>query len=56
VKFENGAMEFRLGIASDGTIVLLAWGDRGKALARIPSAPSLKNILSQSRDFFRATA
>jgi len=56
VKFENGAMEFRLGIASDGTIVLLAWGDRGKALARIPSAPSLKNILSQNRDFFRATA
>lgn len=37
VKFENGEMEFRLGIASDGTIVLLAWGDRGKALARIPS-------------------
>jgi len=33
VKFENGEMEFRLGIASDGTIVLLAWGDRGKALA-----------------------
>jgi hypothetical protein len=45
VKFENGAMEFRLGIASDGTIVLLAWGERGKALARIPG-PSLKNILS----------
>jgi hypothetical protein len=36
VKFENGAMEFRLGMASDGTIVLLAWGERGKALARIP--------------------
>lgn len=36
VKFENGVMEFRLGIASDGTIVLLAWGERGKALARIP--------------------
>lgn len=33
VKFENGEMEFRLGIATDGTIVLLAWGDRGKALA-----------------------
>ena len=33
VKFENGAMEFRLGMASDGTIVLLAWGKRGKALA-----------------------
>ena len=33
VKFENGEMEFRLGVASDGTIVLLAWGDRGKALA-----------------------
>lgn len=39
VKFENGEMEFRLGIASDGTIVLLAWGDRGKALARSPSYP-----------------
>jgi len=39
VKFENGEMEFRLGIASDGTIVLLAWGDRGKALARIPGLP-----------------
>lgn len=36
VKFENGEMEFRLAIASDGTIVLLAWGDRGKALAMIP--------------------
>lgn len=36
VKFEHGEMEFRLGIASDGTIVLLAWGDRGKALARCP--------------------
>jgi hypothetical protein len=36
VKFENGEMEFRLGMASDGTIVLFAWGDRGKALARIP--------------------
>ena len=33
VKFANGEMEFRLAIASDGTIVLLAWGDRGKALA-----------------------
>jgi uncharacterized protein DUF3471 len=33
VKFENGEMEFRVGIASDGTIVLLAWGNRGKALA-----------------------
>jgi hypothetical protein len=38
VKFENGTMEFRLGIASDGTIVLLAWGERGKALARIPGS------------------
>lgn len=42
VKFANGEMEFRLGIASDGTIVLLAWGDRGKALARIPGNPFLK--------------
>ncbi len=41
VKFENGAMEFRLGIASDGTIVLLAWGERGKALATIHSQPEL---------------
>jgi len=40
-KFENGQMEFRLGIATDGTIVLLAWGDRGKALARIPPGLSL---------------
>jgi hypothetical protein len=39
VKFENGQMEFRLGIATDGTIVLLAWGHRGKALARIPGLP-----------------
>lgn len=39
VKFENGEMEFRLAIANDGTIVLLAWGDRGKALARSPSYP-----------------
>jgi Domain of unknown function (DUF3471) len=36
VKFENGEMEFRLGIASDGTTVLLAWGSRAGALARIP--------------------
>lgn len=47
VKFENGEMEFRLGIASDGTIVLLAWGNRGKALAKIPGS-YLKNILGQS--------
>ena len=51
VKFENGVMEFRLGIASDGTIVLLAWGERGKALARIPSI-FLKKILSQNWHFF----
>jgi uncharacterized protein DUF3471 len=51
VKFENGEMEFRLGIASDGTIVLLAWGERGKALARIPS-PFLKKHSQSEVPFF----
>jgi hypothetical protein len=53
VKFENGAMEFRLGIASDGTIVLLAWGDRGKALARIhglPLHPTATHCCARSED------
>jgi hypothetical protein len=34
-------MEFRLGMASDGTIVLLAWGERGKALATTHSQSEL---------------
>jgi len=53
VKFENGQMEFRLGIATDGTIVLLAWGDRGKALARIhglPLHPTATHCCARSED------
>jgi hypothetical protein len=53
VKFENGAMEFRLGIASDGTIVLLAWGERGKALARIPGTFLKKHSQSELAFFAR---
>jgi hypothetical protein len=40
-------MEFRLGIASDGTIVLLAWGERGKALAKVPSPFRKKHSQSE---------
>jgi hypothetical protein len=47
VKFEDGQKEFRLGIASDGTIVLLAWGDRGKALARVPGTFLKKHSQSE---------
>jgi hypothetical protein len=51
VKFEDGQKEFRLAIASDGTIVLLAWGERGKALARIPSRLLKKHSQSEAPFF-----